>query len=247
VAKKAKECRKIAALTGAGVSAESGIPTFREAQTGLWERYDPVMLASVEGFNADPVNVWKWYDERRQTMSKSSPNPGHESLAAWEQLLREQGGSFTVITQNIDNLHRQAGSEAIIEMHGNIWYVRPVNAPFDEAFQLDECPLTQLPPHDERGRMLRPHVVWFGEMLDPGNIEAAFTLAVQSDMFLSIGTSTAVYPAAALPFEAKRSGAVVVEINPQETELTPVADYSLPAPSGVALPLILEHLRAHSA
>ncbi|MBN2081178.1 NAD-dependent deacylase [bacterium] len=247
VADKARECRKIAVLTGAGVSAESGIPTFREAQTGLWERYDPVMLASVDGFRADPANVWKWYDERRQTMSKSRPNPGHEALATWEKLVKGQGGAFTVITQNIDNLHRQAGSESIIEMHGNIWYVRPVDAPFNEAFLLDECPLVEIPPRDERGRMLRPHVVWFGEMLDPDNLEAAFSLAVQAELFLSIGTSTAVYPAAALPFEAKRRGAVVVEINPHETELTRFADFSLAAPSGVALPLILDQLRADGA
>lgn len=230
--------QRIVVLTGAGVSAESGIPTFRDAQTGLWEKYDPVMLASIEGFTEDPATVWRWYDERRQSMKAAQPNPGHYALAQWEQHWRTNGRSFQLVTQNIDNLHGRAGSSGIIELHGNIWYVRRLRGSFDEAFPLEECPLAEIPPRDDEGRLLRPHVVWFGEQLDPSNIEAAFLTAAASDFCLVAGTSSVVYPAAAVPLEAKRSGAKIVEINPQRTELTSLADYVLAAPSGVVLPAL---------
>jgi NAD-dependent deacetylase len=238
----AAEANCIAVLTGAGVSAESGVPTFREAQTGLWTKYDPVMLASVDGFNRDPETVWKWYDERRQTIKTVEPNPGHYALAEWEANWHGIGRRFQLITQNIDDLHGKAGSREIIELHGNIWLVRPVEGRMDEAFRLDECPLKQRPPVDAEGRMLRPHVVWFGEMLDRLNIEAAFDIAGQCDLMFSIGTSSVVYPAAALPLTAKRAGVPVVEVNPQSTEFTPLADYVLAAPSGIALPALYKRI-----
>lgn len=225
----------IVVMTGAGVSAESGIPTFRDAQTGLWAKHDPVMLASIEGFTDDPATVWRWYDQRRQSMKASDPNPGHHALAAWEKHWRSQGRRFQLVTQNIDDLHGRAGSTEIIELHGNIWYVRPLGARFDEAFLLDECPLKEVPPYDEQGRMLRPDVIWFGEQLNQFDIQAAFTAASAADFCIVAGTSSVVYPAAAVPLEAKRSGAKVVEVNPQRTELTALADYVLAAPSGVAL------------
>jgi NAD-dependent deacetylase len=232
----AAQAQRIAVLTGAGVSAESGIPTFRDAQTGLWEKHDPVMLASIEGFHEDPALVWKWYDERRQTMKQVEPNPGHYALAAWEAAWREMGRGFQLITQNIDDLHGRAGSRDIIELHGNIWYVRALEAGIDEAFLLEECPLPEHPPRDDEGRILRPHVVWFGEQLDPLKIQAAFDAASACDLCIVAGTSAVVFPAAAVPYEAKRNAATLIEINPNATELTRAATFALAVPSGAALP-----------
>lgn len=243
----AARARRIFIFTGAGVSAESGIPTFREAQTGLWERYDPVMLASLDGFRKDPANVWKWYDERRQTMKRCIPNPGHTAIAEWQRLVSRNGGSLRVATQNIDDLHRIAGTEDLLELHGNIWEVRPLGSSFGDAFRLEDCPLAELPPRLPDGSTLRPNVVWFGEMLDEKVLEEAFRLAMKADLALSIGTSSLVYPAAALPFVAREHGATLVEINPERTELTAAADYVLQEPSAVALPAIVEGIRANLA
>ena len=236
LAPQAAQAKHIAVLTGAGVSAESGIPTFRESQTGLWEKHDPVMLASPEGFAQDPAQVWRWYDERRQAMSKCKPNPGHIALAQWEQCWRELGRSFRVITQNIDGLHEQSGSREIIELHGNIWYVRPVRGGMHEAKPLLECPLQQIPPRDSQGRMLRPHVVWFGEMLDRAVLEEGIRQAEECELMLVAGTSSIVYPAAALPYAVLQRRAIVVEVNPNATELSSQATYSLRGASGVVLP-----------
>lgn len=238
----AARARSVFIFTGAGMSAESGIPTFRDAQTGLWAKYDPVMLASLEGFRKDPANVWKWYDERRQNMRRCQPNAGHVALSEWQTLLRQAGGELHVATQNIDDLHRIAGTLDLIELHGNIWDVRPLGADFSEAFRLDECPLSQLPPRHTDGGTLRPNVVWFGEMLDDATLQQAFQLAMRADLALSIGTSSLVYPAAALPFVAREHGATLVEINPQRTELTAAADYVLQEPSARVLPVLVEGL-----
>jgi NAD-dependent deacetylase len=233
----------IAVLTGAGVSAESGIPTFREAQTGLWAKYDPVMLASYEGFMQDPENVWRWYDMRRQKVREARPNPGHEAFARWEQEWRRRGRHFQLITQNIDDLHGLAGSSDIIELHGNIWMVRGIDAPHAAAFRLDDCPLSEIPPRSQDGEMLRPHVVWFGEMLDEKNLTEAFRAAAECDVMIVAGTSSLVYPAAAIPIMAKREGAVVIEVNPEETGLSAEADYSLRGTSGELLPAMYEHAK----
>lgn len=240
LAPKLAAARSIAVSTGAGVSAESGVPTFRDAQTGLWAKYDPVMLASVDGFRHDPADVWKWYDERRQNILKVQPNPGHYALARWEQAWRSAGREFQLITQNIDDLHGVAGSTGIIEMHGNIWWVHPLHGSTREAFRLDDCPLSEHPPKDAQGRVLRPHVVWFGEQLDPLNVEAAFDAAARCDAMLVVGTSAVVYPAAALPAFAQRHHALVVEVNPNPTEQSQYAQACLRAPSGVALPALVE-------
>jgi len=240
----AARAQHIAVLTGAGVSAESGIPTFRDAQTGLWARYDPVMLASYEGFVSDPATVWKWYDERRAQMRQSQPNPGHVALAEWEERWRGMGREFTLITQNIDDLHGRAGSTGIIELHGNIWLARPLDGAMSDARRLDDCPLAEYPPCDAQGRMLRPHVVWFGEMLDPLVIEAAFDAAAQCDLMIVAGTSSVVFPAAALPHAARRNRATLVEVNPSVTDLTAGVDFALSAPSGVALPALWERVQA---
>lgn len=236
--------RYLVVSTGAGVSAESGIPTFRDAQTGLWAKYDPVMLASIEGFRDDPALVWKWYDERRAAMRRAQPNPGHLTLSAWQELWQERGRRFQLITQNIDDLHGRAGSRGIIELHGNIWYARPLDGEYAEAQRLEDCPLGEYPPRDGAGRVLRPHVVWFGEMLDPGNIEDAFRSAAACDALIVAGSSSVVYPAAALPLYARRAGADVIEINPNTTELSALCDIRLRAPSGEALPPLLERVRA---
>ena len=232
--------RSVFVFTGAGISAESGIPTFRDAQTGLWAKYDPVMLASIDGFRSDPANVWKWYDERRQTISQCRPNPGHQALAAWQALLRNQGGQLNIATQNIDDLHRLAGTQDLIELHGNIWEVRPLGSDFTDAYRLMDCPLKRHPPQHEDGSTLRPNVVWFGEMLNDELLQLAFRHAMQADLALSIGTSSLVYPAAALPFVAREHGATLVEINPQRTELTAAADYVLQEPAARALPQLIE-------
>jgi len=240
----AAQAQHITVLTGAGVSAESGVPTFRDVETGLWAKYDPVMLASVEGFNNDPATVWKWYDMRRQTMQQVEPNPGHHALAEWEQAWLERSRQFNLVTQNIDDLHARAGSSEIIELHGNIWYVRPVDGTMAEAYRLEECPLAEHPPLDAQGRMLRPHVVWFGEMLDPMVLDSAFHAAATCDLMLSVGTSSMVYPAAGLPFAAKRAGAAVVEVNPNATDLTASADYVLQGGSGAVLPVLIARIKA---
>ena len=241
----AAKAKRIVVSTGAGVSAESGIPTFRDATTGLWEKHDPVMLASLEGFRDDPAMVWKWYDERRQNMKACQPNPGHHAIAQWEKLWRDAGKDFQLITQNIDGLHNQAGSSGIIELHGNIWYVRPLDGTMADAYQLDTCPFESHPVYDDAGRLLRPHVVWFGEMLDPLTIEAAFEAAQSCDLLIVAGTSAVVYPAAALPQYALQNRATVVEVNPNATEFSSYATYSLRGPSGVVLPALLERVMLH--
>lgn len=233
----------VCVLTGAGVSKESGVPTFREAD-GLWNKFRPEELANVEAFIRNPERVWEWYTWRRDLMSKVSPNPGHIALAELEQLLRR----FTLVTQNIDNLHREAGSSDVVELHGNIQRnkcqdCKSLFLPDDPraAMQFREG---ELPGCPDCGKgLLRPDVVWFGEMLPEAEIQRAWSEAEQCDIFLSVGTSAAVYPAAALPQIAKAAGAYLVEINPDRTDLTPLADVHLAEPSGVALPAIVQAIQ----
>ena len=229
-------------LTGAGVSAGSGIPTFRDALSGLWSKHDPVMLASIEGFLKDPALVWRWYDERRQDLARKSPNAGHHALAQWQVLWNRAGRQFSLATQNIDDLHRLAGSRDVLELHGNIWWVRGVGAPHSEAVELRDCPLLDIPPTDQDGRLQRPHVVWFGEELDSAQLEAAHTAATRADMFFCIGTSALVFPAAGLAYSALRSGVRVVEVNPEPTDLSPHATDVLRGPSDVLLPQLVAEL-----
>jgi NAD-dependent deacetylase len=228
-----RDAGRVVALTGSGISAESGVPTFREAQTGLWERYDPQELATPEAFARGPHLVWEWYEWRRNLVAKAEPNPGHRALAELERCIP----GFTLVTQNVDGLHERAGSRDAIEVHGNI--LRSKCSLEDEVVQPeehDDC----VPPRCARcGAFLRPDVVWFGEMLPAGALEAASEAARECELFLSIGTSSLVYPAAALPYEALENGATVVEVNPSETPLTPHADYSLRGPAGEVLPKLL--------
>lgn len=235
------KARSIAVLTGAGVSAESGVPTFRGAG-GFWKDEEEVMrLATLQGFLADPKRVWEWYDMRRQMAKTVQPNPGHFALAELEKLSSERGAGFTLITQNIDGLHERAGSKSIIELHGNLYYARCLNACTRTLYRLDEAPLAEYPPKCPNcDSILRPHVVWFGELLDPLVLDSSIAAAESCDTFLVVGTSAQVYPAASLPYTAKRRGATVVEINIEHTELSSYADYSLLGKSGKVLPEILE-------
>lgn len=217
------------ALTGSGISAESGVPTFRDAQTGLWARYDPQQLATPEAFARDPELVWRWYAWRRGLVAGAIPNAGHEALARLERSVP----AFSLLTQNVDGLHGEAGSESVVELHGNI---RRSRCPLENvAVEPDET--DHLPPLCPNcGSPVRPDVVWFGEALPAEALRAASEAARSCDLFLSVGTSGLVCPAASLPYEALESGATVVEVNPERTPLSPDAHYSLRGRAGEVLP-----------
>lgn len=226
LAERLLSAERVAVLTGAGVSRESGVPTFRE-KDGLWNKYSPEELANVEAFISNPERVWEWYNWRRELISKVKPNPGHYALAEMEKLLPH----FVIITQNVDNLHFEAGSKNVIELHGNI--LRNKCHQCGRRAGAEKLGFEKgLLPHCDCGGLIRPDVVWFGEMLPEEALRQADHETSQSDVFFSIGTSSAVYPAAALPYQAKNYGAYLVEINPQKTELTQHADIYLQEPSG---------------
>ncbi len=225
---------RVVVLTGAGVSAESGVPTFRQAQTGLWAQYDPHDLATPQAFQRNPALVWEWYAWRRDLVSKAQPNPAHLALAE----LAQRVDQFALITQNVDNLHQRAGSQNVIELHGNITRIKCAD---------DGRIVTNWPESDETppkcpdcDHYLRPDVVWFGENLPRGALERAIQLARDCDLFFSIGTSALVQPAASLPLLAVENGAVLVEINPDQTPLTRYADYALHGPAGEVLPALVQ-------
>jgi NAD-dependent deacetylase len=231
-----RSARRVAVLTGAGISAESGIPTFREAQTGLWARYNPEELATPEAFRRNPKLVWEWYAWRQQRIRQAEPNPGHQALVFMEQHIAD----FTLITQNVDGLHRRAGSHRIVELHGNIFRAKC----FDEDRLVASSPEDgEFPPHCPHcGGLLRPDVVWFGETLPASALHAAEQAAKNAEILFSIGTSALVYPAADLPFLTLRAGATVVEINPQPTPLSPHVTFSLHGPAGELLPALVNQV-----
>jgi NAD-dependent deacetylase len=228
------QARRIAVLTGAGISAESGIPTFRDAAGGLWARFDPMKLASEEGFRADPQLVWRWYAWRRDLVSTAHPNAGHLSLAT----AQARFDAFELITQNVDGLHTRAGS-APIELHGNL--MRTVC--LARCGFIERDPLRLLVGEPPRcptcGDWLRPGVVWFGEMLDLAMLQQAQAAAARCDVMLVIGTSGLVYPAAGLPAEALRHGAKVIIVNPQANELDELATVVVRGPAAVEVPKLL--------
>lgn len=226
-------CRAVSALTGAGISAESGVPTFR-GNDGLWAKFRPEDLASMDAFLANPKIVWEWYNWRRELMAGVEPNDGHRALAMCEAIFEQ----FTLITQNVDGLHAQAGSNNILELHGNIHRNKCVgcNRPIDSNVTIDPM---KIPTCDECGGKIRPDVVWFGELLDETVIDRAFVEAEQAQVFLVVGTSALVHPAACLPLAAKRHGATIVEINIETTPLTEIADFHINEKSGIFLPLLL--------
>ena len=229
--------RSIAILTGAGISAESGIPTFRDALTGLWEQFKPEELATPAAFLANPKRVWEWYAWRREKVAGAKPNPGHTALAEIERKCIARDANFTLITQNVDGLHQVAGSRNVIELHGNICRVKC----FDHHHAVASWSETgEIPPRcPQCGSMLRPDVVWFGEMLPDDALETAMQAARSCEVFLSVGTSTVVEPAASLPFVARQAGAMVIEINREPTPLTTVSQISLRGAAEEILPQLV--------
>lgn len=229
--------RHVVVLTGAGVSAESGVPTFRDALGGLWSDFKPEELATVAAFEADPETVWSWYEWRRDLVERVEPNPGHYALADLESLVPR----LTLVTQNVDGLHRRAGSRAVIEFHGSLFDNRCLPQAHPAPNVPRPCPA---PPRCTIcGGHIRPGIVWFGELIPPEALARSVSAAESCDLFLSVGTSSLVYPAAGLAERAQASGATVVEINPQATDLADLADYAIRAPSGQALPAMVEALR----
>jgi len=235
--------RSITALTGAGVSSASGVPTFR-GEDGLWKKVRVETLATREAFENDPRLVWEWYDWRRSLIRNAQPNAAHHVLAAWT---RTRGA--TLITQNVDGLHERAGAERLIRLHGSIWHVRCWNrCHAGRADWLDDrVPMGALPPRCPHcGGMVRPSVVWFGEPLDQSLLDRA-RAAAACDVFLTVGTSSVVYPAAGLIPDAKAAGALVVEINPDATGTSHMADLTLRMSAADALTQINEHLTSSKA
>jgi len=229
-----RAAQHIAVLTGAGVSAESGIPTFRDAQVGLWAQYRPEDLATPKAFERNPKLVWDWYMWRGEIVRGAQPNPGHYALADMQQHVSQ----LTLITQNVDGFHQLAGSTDVIELHGNIMRIKcsRENTVIDQWAATDETP----PRCPRCGVYLRPDVVWFGEMLPPAALEAAAQAANTCDIFFSIGTSGLVEPAASLARVALQRGAAVVEVNPTITPLTSRATFVLQGASGEILPALIK-------
>jgi NAD-dependent deacetylase len=230
-------------LTGAGVSKESGVPTFRDALDGLWAKHDPKQLATASAFMHDPKLVWDFYEYRREIMRPAEPNPGHYALAE----LQRRYPNTRIITQNVDDLHERAGSTDVIRLHGNIagnkcfYNCQGDPTPVDVS-QIEWDQSSGPPPCPYCGRWVRPDVVWFGEMLPVDQIRRAKELLEVTEVMLVVGTSGVVSPSAEMPYMVKQRGAGVIEVNPYESEITPVADIWLAAPSGEALPLVVEAL-----
>ncbi len=230
--------QRVVVLTGAGVSAESGTPTFRDAMTGLWASFDPQQLATPEAFERDPELVTRWYDHRRIGCLECLPNPGHLALARIEQEITSRGGSFTLLTQNVDRLHQRAGSQNVVELHGSIIVWRCTKT--GELITPQPEPMQSFPPRSSCGALLRPDVVWFGEMLPEAALIAADRALADADLFFTIGTSSVVQPAANFIFVAKRNGATTCEINPTDTAVTRWIDLVGRGKSGELLPQVVE-------
>ena len=229
-----QDARHVCVLTGAGISAESGVPTFRDAQRGLWAKYDPHQLATPEAFEENPELLWRWYRWRRELVAEADPNPGHLALARLAELVPR----LTLVTQNVDGLHQRAGSHGVIEFHGNL---------FDDRCHAEGCVIV----HDQQaavpvcpncGANLRPGVVWFGEAIPEHALNESFAAAADCSVFLSVGTSSLVYPAAGLADIARENGAIVAEINPNPTLHAESYNFAIAGNAGVALPKLVESL-----
>ncbi len=244
-AQRLRSAKRLVVLTGAGVSKESGVPTFRDAMDGLWARYDPQQLATPEAFAANPKLVWDWYEFRRQMLHGVKPNPGHAAIAQLETLLPQ----VVVVTQNIDGLHQMAGSTDVITLHGDIrrnkcsancqgtpTLIDVDTLDWDRQDGPPRCP--------HCGKWVRPDVVWFNELLPAAAIERAVLLSKTADVMLVVGTSGVVQPAASLPYNARHyNDATVIEVNPTPSEITPVANLFLEGPSGQILPQVVQAMR----
>jgi len=223
-------------FTGAGISAESGISTFRDPN-GHWSKYDPMKLASQAGFREDPDLVLGWYADRRKSINEAQPNAAHKSISDFQKLFPDS----VVVTQNVDGLHERAGNHPIYELHGNIHRHKCNNC--GKHIELDDMEMRELNVC-ECGGMIRPDVVWFGESLPLQTLNEAFDAVQNCDLMFSIGTSAQIYPAAKLPFEAQSKGAYVIEINPEPTPFSPQADLCIHAAAGSVLPKLYEEFHA---
>lgn len=229
--------------TGAGMSKESGIPTFRDAMEGLWAHYDPEELATREGFRRSPARVWGWYNYRRGLIAREAPHGGHRALARLEKLVPR----LVIVTQNIDGMHQRAGSGSVLELHGNINRFKCLDGdhPVDIEIPVSDVDGPMEPPACSRcGSPVRPDVVWFGERLPPGIFERAEALAASCDAMLVVGTSGLVYPAAGLPLTARAGGATVIEVNTARSELSSQVDVFLEGPAGQLLPKLVSRIEA---
>ncbi|GIK71826.1 MAG: NAD-dependent protein deacylase 1 [Chloroflexota bacterium] len=233
----------VVVFTGAGVSAESGVGTFRDALTGLWSRFDPQQLASQEGFAADPGLVWRWYIERLTTIENARPNRGHEALAAMEKIIPE----FVLVTQNVDDLHERAGNRHVLHLHGHIGRFRCNGCGAAYSLRAGDREALMPPCCTICTGYVRPAVVWFGEMLPEQELFEAWGAAERCDVMLVVGASGVVYPAAQLPAVAQRHGACIIEVNLEESALSELADITLIGPSGEILPRLLDAMYACEA
>jgi NAD-dependent deacetylase len=232
--------RAVVVLTGAGVSAESGIPTFRDAMEGLWAKYDPSQLATPEAFDRDPETVTRWYDWRRQKCAAAKPNPAHLALASLEKHFIIHKRGFTLLTQNVDRLHQAAGSRDVVELHGTLWVWRCTRCGVEREER--EVPFTEYPPRCACGGARRPAVVWFGEMLPEHALEQSHDALEACGFFFSIGTSAVVEPAASFIHIARHRGAKTVEINRDATPISRVVDWSLLGKAGEILPQLVKRV-----
>lgn len=236
--------RKVVVFTGAGVSRESGIPTFRDPDEGVWARYDPVQMATLEGYLRDPAFVWAWYEHRFRAAAAAEPNPGHRAIADLEQLLPK----VTVVTQNIDGLHQRAGSTDVIELHGSMHRFSCLHRRHGGFSVDDVAGQHERPPRcPECGDVIRPDVVWFGEALPADELRRAQLLSATCDAMLVVGTSAVVFPAAALPLRAVEAGAVVVDVNPEPSALRSRVSIFLQGRAGDVLPRLVEEIRKRTA
>jgi len=230
------ESESIVFFTGAGISSESGIPTFR-GKDGIWNKLRPEELANFDAFIRNPEMVWEWYNHRKKIIHESQPNPAHLTIAEMQNHFND----VTVVTQNIDNLHRRAGSNTIFELHGNIERNYCINC---KKFYNEELDFSKGVPKCECGGLIRPDVVWFGEYLPEDQFLGGEKAAINSDIFFVVGTSAIVYPAAGLVYTARQSGSTIVEINIEETPFSSIADYSYFGKAGEVLPIILEEYKS---
>ena len=238
---KLRDAKRVVVLTGAGISAESGIPTFRDAQTGIWAEYSPEDLATPHAFEKNPWRVWEWYTWRRELIKDKDPNQGHYAISEMQQRLLDQNAQFTLITQNVDGLHKKAGSKDVLELHGNIFRSRCSNLDCNEIVEFKDLKPTETPPPrcKQCNGLLRPDVVWYGEALPLKYLHKAMAATQKCELFFSIGTSTLVQPAASLPTMALDAKADVVEINPIETPITKRVTYSIVEKAGIVLPKLV--------